>query len=63
MVLGYLVAALMAASLLLDVRFAHAADFTVTSVNGFGQGTLDRAIRDANDSLGADTIELIYNPG
>jgi hypothetical protein len=58
LVLGFLVAALMAASLMLTAKPAHAADFTVTSANGFGQGTLDQAIRAANDNPGADTIKF-----
>jgi hypothetical protein len=51
-------AALMAASLMLTAKPDRAADFTVTSANGFGQGTSDQAIRNANALPGADTIKF-----
>lgn len=56
--------ALLAGSLLLGVRPAHAADFGVTNTNDGGPGTLRQAILDANARDGADTIAFdIAGPG
>ena len=58
LVLGFVLAALMAASLMLTAKPAHAADFTVTNTNDSGQGSLRQAIEDANSRSGADTIKF-----
>jgi hypothetical protein len=58
LVLGFLLAALMAASLMLTAKPAHAADFTVTNTNDSGQGSLRQAIEDANSRSGADTMKF-----
>jgi Right handed beta helix region len=56
--LGLLVAALMALSLMLTAKPAHAGTFTVTNTNDSGTGSLRQAILAANANPGADTIEF-----
>jgi len=58
LLLGLVLAALMAAGLLVDAKPAQAKDFTVTNTNGVGQGSLRKAILDANASKGADVIKF-----
>jgi hypothetical protein len=55
-VLGLLV--LMALSVMLSARPAHAEDFTVTNALNSGGGSLRQAILDANNNEGADTIKF-----
>ncbi len=57
-VLSFMLAALIAASLMLDAKPAHAADITVTNTNDSGAGSLRQAIEDANASQGKDTIKF-----
>jgi len=58
-VLGLLLAALIAASLLLAAMPAHASTtFTVTNTNDSGAGSLRQAILDANATTGADLINF-----
>jgi trimeric autotransporter adhesin len=57
--LGLLVAALlMAASLMLTAKPAHARDFTIINTNDSGAGSLRQAITDANNTPGADIIRF-----
>lgn len=53
-----LVATLMALTLLLAVRPAHANTFTVNNTNDSGAGSLRQAITDASSSGGSDTINI-----
>lgn len=54
--LGFLLVAMVVAGLLLTARPAHAAEYTVTSTNDSGTGSLRQAILDANAAAGADDI-------
>jgi len=57
LVLGVLLAALMAAAMLLAAKPAHAqSTFTVSNTNDSGAGSLRQAILDANATTAADTI-------
>jgi hypothetical protein len=58
LVLGFVLAALMAVSIRLTARPAHADDFTVTNALEAGAGSLRQAIEDANNNKGADTIKF-----
>jgi hypothetical protein len=62
LVVGFVLAALVAAGLLL-ARPAHAKDFTVTNTNDSGNGSLRQAIEDANASKGKDTIKFNIGGG
>jgi hypothetical protein len=53
-----LLAAVMAVSLILTARPAHADTFTVTNALDSGGGSLRQAIIDANNNQGADTINF-----
>ncbi len=57
-VLGFVLAALIAAGLMLAAKPAHADDFTVTNTNDSGNGSLRKAIEDANANRGKDTIKF-----
>ncbi len=50
--------ALLCGAVLLGARPAHAADFTVTTTDDSGPGSLRQAILDANAQPGADTIKF-----
>src|SRR3712207_1780618 len=58
LVLGFVLAALMASSLMLTARPAHADTFTVTNALNSGPGSLRQAIQVANARSGADTIKF-----
>jgi trimeric autotransporter adhesin len=58
LVLGFMMAALMAASLLVSSKPAHADTFTVANTNNSGTGSLRQAIFEANTNRGKDTIKF-----
>jgi len=58
LLLGLVLATLMALGLMLAAKPAHADTFTVTNTDDGGTGSLRQAIEDANARSGADTIKF-----